>query len=246
MRISAVVPTYNEAENLPVLVSALAGLPLDLTILVVDDNSPDGTGEVADRLASTEPRVRVLHRASKDGLRSAYLAGIREVMGRGADAVLQMDADLSHDPRKIPELVACLERADVAHGSRYTAGGSLDDEWPQWRRGLSSFGNLYARTILGIPVTDVTTGFRLWKASTLAGMPLDRIQSGGYVFLVELAYMAHCLGYRIGEVPIHFSERKHGKSKMSFGIQTEAAFRVWQVWWHHRHLRRRGALARIN
>jgi dolichol-phosphate mannosyltransferase len=240
-----VVPTYNEAENLPVLVSALLGLPLELTILVVDDNSPDGTGEVADRLAAAEPRVRVLHRASKDGLRSAYLAGIREVLDSDAGAVLQMDADLSHDPRKIPELVACLATADVAHGSRYTAGGSLDEDWPGWRRGLSSFGNLYARTILGLPVTDVTTGFRLWKASTLAGMPLDRIQSSGYVFLVEMAYIAHCLGYRIGEVPIHFSERKRGKSKMSFGIQAEAAFRVWQVWWHHRDLRQRGALARV-
>lgn len=246
MRISAVVPTYNEAENLPVLISALLGLPLDLTILVVDDNSPDGTGEVAHRLAATEPRVRVLHRASKEGLRSAYLAGMRDVLGHGAEAVLQMDADLSHDPQKIPELVTCLEKADVAHGSRYTAGGSLDDEWPRWRRGLSSFGNLYARSILGLPVTDVTTGFRLWKASTLAALPLDRIQSSGYVFLVEMAYITHCLGYRIGEVPIHFSERTRGKSKMSIGIQAEAAFRVWQVWWHHRDLRRRGALARIS
>jgi dolichol-phosphate mannosyltransferase len=240
------VPTYNEAENLPVLVSALLGLPLDLTVLVVDDNSPDGTGDVADRLAAAHSRVSVLHRASKDGLRSAYLAGIRDVLVRGADAVLQLDADLSHDPRKIPELVACLESADVAHGSRYTTGGSLDDEWPRWRRGLSSFGNLYARSILGLPVTDVTTGFRLWKASTLAGMPLDRIQSSGYVFLVEMAYIAHCLGYRIGEVPIHFSERQRGKSKMSIGIQVEAAFRIWQVWWQHRDLRRRGTLARIS
>lgn len=245
MRISAVVPTYNEAENLPLLVSALLSLPLDLSVLVVDDNSPDGTGDVADELAAAEPRVRVLHRASKDGLRSAYLAGIREVLSRGAGAVLQMDADLSHDPQKIPELVECLQNADVAHGSRYTPGGSLDRDWPRWRRGLSSFGNRYARSILGLPVTDVTTGFRLWKASTLAGMPLDRIQSSGYVFLVELAYIAHCLGYRIGEVPIHFSERKSGKSKMSLGIQAEAAVRVWQVWWHHRDLRRRGALARI-
>lgn len=245
MRISAVVPTYNEAENLPVLVSALLDLPLELTVLVVDDNSPDGTGEVADRLAGVHSRVRVLHRSSKAGLRSAYLAGIRDVLGRGADAVLQMDADLSHDPLKIPELAGGLKSADVVHGSRYVAGGSLDEEWPRWRRGLSSFGNLYARSILGLSVSDVTTGFRLWKASTLTGMPLDRIRSSGYVFLVEMAYIAHSLGYRIGEVPIHFSERQRGKSKMSIGIQAEAAFRVWQVWWYHRDLRRRGALARI-
>jgi dolichol-phosphate mannosyltransferase len=245
LRIAAVVPTYNEAENLPVLVSALLGLPLDLTVLVVDDNSPDGTGDVADRLAAADSRVRVLHRPSKEGLRSAYLAGFRDVLGHGADAVLQMDADLSHDPLKVPELVACLDSADVAHGSRYIAGGSVDDEWPLWRRGLSSFGNLYARSILDLPVTDVTTGFRLWRASTLAGMPLDRIRSSGYVFLVEMAYIAHSLTYRIGEVPIHFSERKRGKSKMSIGIQAEAAFRVWQVRWHHRELRRLGALARV-
>jgi len=246
LQISAVVPTYNEAENLPVLVSALLRLPFDLTILVVDDNSPDGTGEVADQLARADTRVRVLHRATKEGLRSAYLAGIRDVLARGTDAVLQMDADLSHDPQRINDLVIGLETADVTHGSRYIAGGSLDQEWSRWRRGLSSFGNLYARAILSLRVRDVTTGFRLWRASTLRGMPLERIQSSGYVFLVEMAYIAHCLGYRIGEVPIHFSERRRGSSKMSLGIQAEAAFRVWQVWWHHRDLRRRGVLARVS
>jgi len=246
LRISAVVPTYNEAENLPHLVSALFALPLDLSVLVVDDNSPDGSGKVADDLSRSDPRLSVIHRRAKIGLRSAYLTGIGYVLGQGTDAVLQMDADLSHDPRKIPELVAALEKADVVLGSRYIPGGSLDDDWPQWRRGLSSFGNLYARTILSIPITDVTTGFRLWKATTLAGMPLDQIQSGGYVFLVEMAYMAHCLEYRIGEVPIHFSERQRGKSKMSLGIQAEAAVRVWQVWWHHRGLRRLGRKARVS
>ena len=245
MRISAVVPTYNEAENVPELVSALFALPLDLSLLLVDDNSPDGTGEVADSLASRIPRLRVIHRKSKEGLRSAYLEGIRAALGEGAEAVLQMDADLSHDPSKIPELATALEDSDVVHGSRYIAGGSLDDQWPRWRKGLSSFGNMYARAILGIPITDLTTGFRLWKSATLAGMPLNRIQSSGYVFLVEMAYMAYCLEYRIGEIPIHFSERQRGRSKMSLGIQAEAAFRVWQVWWHHRELRRRGRSARI-
>ncbi|MFH1185386.1 MAG: polyprenol monophosphomannose synthase [Chloroflexota bacterium] len=246
MRISVVVPTYNEAENLPDLVSALFALPLDLSVLVVDDNSPDGTGALAEGLSRREPRLGVIHRSAKDGLRSAYLTGMRQVLAAGADAVLQMDADLSHDPRKIAELAASLAEADVALGSRYIPGGSLDDEWPRWRRGLSTFGNLYARTILGIPITDVTTGFRLWRASTLEGMPLDRIQSSGYVFLVEMAYMAHCLEYRIAEVPIHFSERQRGKSKMSIGIQAEAAVRVWQVWWHHRALRKRGRKARLS
>lgn len=246
MRISAVVPTYNEAENLPELVSALFALPLDLSVLVVDDNSPDGTGAVAEVLSRREHRLEVIHRRSKDGLRSAYLTGMRRVLAEGADAVLQMDADLSHDPLKIAELAASLKDADVAMGSRYIPGGSLDDNWPRWRRGLSAFGNLYARTILDIPITDVTTGFRLWRASTLEGMPLDRIQSSGYVFLVEMAYMAHCLEYRIAEVPIHFSERRRGKSKMSITIQAEAAARVWQVWWHYRGLRKQGRQARKN
>jgi len=244
LRISVVVPTYNEAENLPELTAALFSLPLDLNVLVVDDNSPDGTADVAAELSVRYKSLKVVRRESKMGLRSAYMAGIRMAIEEGTDAVLQMDADLSHDPRKIPEMAASLERADVVLGSRYIPGGSLDDDWHWWRRRLSRFGNWYARTILGIPVSDVTTGFRLWRATTLSGMPLERIRSSGYVFLVEMAYIAHCLEYRIGEVPIHFSERRHGRSKMSIGIQAEAAFRVWQVWWHHRDLRRRGRRAR--
>jgi dolichol-phosphate mannosyltransferase len=177
-------------------------------------------------------------------LRSAYLSGIRKALEGGNDAVLQMDADLSHEPAKIPELVSSLHGSDLALGSRYIPGGSLDYDWPMWRRGLSAFGNLYARTILGVPVTDLTTGFRLWRASALAGLPLERIQSNGYVFLVEMAYLAHCLEYQISEVPIHFAERRSGKSKMSFRIQAEAAFRVWQVWWQYRDLKKRGREAR--
>ena len=141
--------------------------------------------------------------------------------------------------------VEALAESDLVLGSRYIPGGSLDAEWPRWRRGLSAFGNLYARSILGAPITDITTGFRLWRAAALQEMPLDRIKSNGYVFLVEMAYMAHCLEYRIKEVPIHFSERQHGISKMSLGIQMEAAFRVWQVWWYHRDLRRLGRAARV-
>lgn len=240
MQIAAVIPTYNEAENLPELVSALLTLPVDLRLLVVDDNSPDGTGIVADRLARGNPRLEVLHRERKEGLRSAYLGGFRHVMRQGAEAVLQMDADLSHDPRRIPDMTRMLDTADLVLGSRYTAGGSVDTEWPAWRRGLSAFGNLYARFILGLSNTDVTTGFRLWRTATLAGMPLNRIQSNGYVFLVEMVYVASCLDYRILEVPIHFAERHHGRSKMSLRIQAEAALRVWQVWWHYRDLRRKG------
>jgi len=245
LRIAIVIPTYNEAENLPKLVSALFTLPLDLHVLVVDDNSPDGTGQVADELARGDSRLRVLHREGKLGLRSAYLHGFRLVLAQQADAVLQMDADFSHDPAKIPEMASKLASCDVVLGSRYVAGGSVDERWPRWRKGLSAFGNSYARTILGLPFHDVTTGFRLWKRATLLGMPLERIQSSGYVFLVEMAYLAHCLQYKIGEVPIHFADRRWGKSKMSFRIQAEAAFRVWQVWWHYRDLRAAGANARL-
>jgi dolichol-phosphate mannosyltransferase len=243
LQITAVIPTYNEAQNLPNLVSAVFALPLDLKILVVDDNSPDGTGSVADELAKHDPRLRVLHRPGKLGLRSAYLSGFQIVLEQGAEAVLQMDADMSHDPRMIANMAAKLESCDVVLGSRYIAGGSVDQRWPRWRRALSAFGNAYARTILGLPTADATTGFRLWRRDTLATMPLERIQSSGYVFLVEMIYLAYCLGYRIGEIPIHFTERHSGKSKMSFRIQAEAAARVWHVWWHYRDLRRRGKAA---
>lgn len=244
MQIAVVVPTFNEAENLPQLVSALFALPLDIRILVVDDNSPDGTGRLADELGAQDPRLQVLHRPGKLGLRSAYLSGFRRVLEGGADAVLQMDADLSHDPSRILEMVGQLQSCDVVLGSRYIPGGSLDPRWPAWRKGLSGFANLYARTILGMTTADVTTGFRLWRRKTLEGMPLERIQSNGYVFLVEMVYVACCLRYRVGEVPIHFAERRSGKSKMSFWIQAEAAMRIWQVWWHYRDLRRLGKAAR--
>jgi dolichol-phosphate mannosyltransferase len=244
LRITAVIPTYNEAENLPRLVSALFALPLDLHVLVVDDNSPDGTGRTADEFAARDGRLRVLHRPGKLGLRSAYLSGFQLALQGQADAILQMDADFSHEPSRVPQLAARLETCDVALGSRYVYGGSVDANWPRWRKGLSAFGNFYARTLLGLPLHDVTTGFRLWRRETLAGLPLDRIQSNGYVFLVEMIYLAHCLEYRIGEVPIYFADRRWGQSKMSFKIQAEAALRVWQVWWHYRDLRRRGRAAR--
>ncbi len=244
MQIAAIIPTYNEAENLPGLVSALFALPLDLRILVVDDNSPDGTGQVAERLADGDRRVSVLHRPGKLGLGTAYLSGFRVLLKQGAEAILQMDADLSHNPARIVDMAAKLQQSDVVLGSRYVPGGSLDEKWPRWRRALSAFANIYAKTILGLPIADVTTGFRLWRRETLAGMPLDQIKSNGYVFLVEMLYLAYCLEYRVGEVPIHFAERVTGASKMSFRIQAEAALRVWQVWWRYRDLRRIGRHAR--
>ncbi|HLF72727.1 MAG TPA: polyprenol monophosphomannose synthase [Anaerolineales bacterium] len=238
MRITIVLPTYNEAENLPKLVSALFSLPLDLTLLVVDDNSPDGTGRMTDELASRYPgRVAVLHRAGKLGLRSAYIEGFRQAFELGADVVVQMDADFSHDPAVLTEMARCIASYDVVIGSRYIKGGSLARRWPLWRKTLSAFGNAYARTILGFPLHDVTTGYRMWRREALQDMPLDRIRSNGYIFLVEMAYVAFLMGYDIVEVPIHFADRRRGKSKMSLKIQLEAAIRIWDVWWHYRDLR---------
>jgi len=231
MNIRIVVPTYNEAENLPKLVNALFALPLpELNLLVVDDNSPDGTGKMADELALNHPgRIGVLHRPGKMGLGSAYIQGFQWCLEHGAQAIGQMDADFSHPIEKIPVLVDTLSTCDVVLGSRYVPGGALDERWPFWRKWLSGFGNLYARTILGLPIRDVTGGFRLWRRETLAGMPLDRIKSNGYVFQVEMAYVASRLGYTFKETPIYFADRRWGKSKMSFRIQLEAALRVWKL-----------------
>jgi len=240
MPITIVVPTYNEAENLPKLVSALFSLPLDLAVLVVDDNSPDGTGRIADGLSKQyQGKVAVLHRAGKLGLRSAYIEGFRRAFELGADAVVQMDADFSHDPAVLTEMARRIASYDVVIGSRYVKGGSLARRWPIWRKALSAFGNAYARTILGFPLRDVTTGYRMWKREALQNMPLDRIRSNGYIFLVEMAYVAFLMGYDIAEVPIHFADRRWGKSKMSLKIQLEAAIRIWDVWWHYRDLRRK-------
>ena len=246
MRITVVTPTYNEAESLPKLVSALFSLPLDLHLLVVDDNSPDGTGKVADELALKFPgRIEVLHRPGKMGLRSAYLNGFQKILDSDTQAIVQMDADFSHDPAALVNMSKLLETCDVVLGSRYTKGGSVDQQWPMWRKSLSAFGNFYAKSILGLPLHDVTTGFRMWRRETLNQMPFERIQSNGYVFLVEMAYLAHCLEFKIGESPIYFADRRWGKSKMSFKIQAEAAIRVWQVWWHYRDLKKAGKSARL-
>jgi dolichol-phosphate mannosyltransferase len=240
MRIAIILPTYNEAENLPNLVSALFSLPLDLSVLVVDDHSPDGTGAIADVLSKQHPgRLHVLHRSGKLGLRSAYMEGFQKAFELGANAVVQMDADFSHEPAVLPEMARRIVSHDVVIGSRYVKGGSLDDRWPAWRKALSAFGNFYARTILSSPLHDMTTGFRMWRREALQSMPLDRIRSSGYIFLVEMAYVAYLMGFRIAEVPIHFADRRWGKSKMSPKIQLEAAMRIWDVWFHYRDIRKK-------
>jgi dolichol-phosphate mannosyltransferase len=231
LKITFVVPTYNEAENITKLVATVMALPLEsLNLLVVDDNSPDGTGQIVEDLSKQyQGRVQVLHRAGKQGLGTAYIQGFERSIRDGADAVGQMDADFSHPIDKIIPMAQAVEKCDIAMGSRYVPGGSVDREWPIWRKGLSAWGNFYARTILGMPMRDVTGGFRLWRSNTLAHMPLERIRSNGYVFQVEMAYVAYRLGYRSTEVPIYFADRRLGQSKMSFKIQVEAAVRVWQL-----------------
>lgn len=234
-----VIPTFNESENLSALVSELFDLPIiGLNILVVDDNSPDGTGEIADDLSKKYPdRLSVLHRAKKEGLGSAYITGFRKALNKGAEAVVQMDADFSHPPEKILEFTEKLAQSDVAIGSRYIPGGSLDKQWPLWRKSLSVFGNLYAKTILRLPIDDATGGFRAWRRETLLGMPLERVRSNGYAFQVEMIYLAYKLGYLIVEVPFYFADRKWGNSKMSLKIQIEAAHRVWRILYEYRDLK---------
>lgn len=239
MKITLVIPTYNEAENLPKILQALFVLPLpDLNVLVVDDNSRDGTGEIAEELKKTYTgKLDVMHRAGKLGLGSAYIQAFTRLLAGDSDAIGQMDADFSHEPVKVLELVEALKTCDMALGSRYVPGGNLDKNWPIWRKWLSTFGNFYARTILGMPVRDITGGFRLWKRATLAAMPLERVRSNGYIFQVEMAYVADQLGFHFKEIPIYFAERKYGQSKMSLRIQLEAALRVWSLRAQYRDLK---------
>ena len=238
MRITIVIPTYNERENLPKLAGVLFGLPLDIDLLIVDDASPDGTGDLAEGLKQEYVgKVKVIHRPGKLGLGTAYIQGFKMAVESGTDFLVQMDADFSHPPEKLTEMASALESCDVVIGSRYVKGGKLDESWPMWRRGLSAFGNLYARVILGLSVRDTTGGYRMWRRETLQGMPLDRIQSNGYAFQVEMTYVASRLGYRFKEIPIYFADRKWGESKMSGKIQREAAIRVWQLLWEYQDLK---------
>ena len=238
--LAAVLPTYNEAENLPLIISALFALSLDdFHILIVDDNSPDGTGRLADDLAAQDRRINVLHRPQKQGLGPAYINGFKKVLADGAEFVLQMDSDFSHQPKYIPVMLDRIRENDLVIGSRYVPGGKVDATWGIHRELLSRFANQwYIQAILNFPVSDATAGYRLWRNQTLIGMGLDRIKSNGYVFQIEMAYVAYRLGYRIAEIPIYFPNRTQGVSKMSINIALEAASRVWQVRARHRKLNR--------
>ena len=239
MKTTFVIPTYNEAENIPKLVKAVMELPVAINLLIVDDNSPDGSGDLAEQMKKEHPgRIQVLHRKGKLGLGSAYIQGFHQAMAEGADFIGQMDADFSHPIDKIPVLMDNLSTSDFVIGSRYVPGGKLDDNWPFWRKWLSGFGNFYARTILGLKIKDVTGGFRLWRKETLSAMPLERVKSNGYIFQVEMSYLATLLGFQCAETPIYFADRRWGQSKMSLRIQLEAAYRTWLLLGFYTDLKR--------
>jgi dolichol-phosphate mannosyltransferase len=224
MRATICLPTYDERENLERMLRALE--PHDVRVLVIDDNSPDGTGELADRLAAELPFVEVLHRGRKEGLGPAYLAGFRRALANGAELVLEMDCDFSHDPADVPRLIAaCEEGADVALGSRYVPGGSIPN-WGLVRRAISAGGNVYARALLSSPVHDLTGGFKCYRRAVLETIDLDAVDSKGYAFQIETTYRAARAGFRVVEVPIAFVDREHGGSKMSRTIVFEAAWKV--------------------
>jgi dolichol-phosphate mannosyltransferase len=224
-----VLPTYNEAENIEPLVRAV--LPLlaetgrEHHVLIVDDGSPDGTGRIADRLAAELEPVRVLHRDRKEGLGRAYLAGFGVALGEGAELVMEMDSDFSHDPADVPRLVAAADAADLVLGSRYVPGGGIAN-WGLLRRMLSRGGSAYARVVLGIPVRDLTGGFKCFRRAVLERIDLERVHADGYGFQIELTYRAAKAGFRVAEVPIVFREREVGSSKMTARIAIEA---VWKV-----------------
>lgn len=227
-----VLPTFNEAENLEGISAAiLAALP-GATLLVVDDGSPDGTGDIADRMAAADPRVRVRHRPAKQGLGRAYLDGFGVALGQGARIVIQMDADWSHDPAVLPALVAPIvaDRADLVIGSRYVRGGGVED-WGLIRRVISRGGSMFARVVLGLGPHDLTGGFKAWRSTTLDAVSFEGVRAGGYVFQIEMTYRASRLGARVVEVPITFRDRRAGRSKMSRRIIFEALFVVIGLRW---------------
>jgi dolichol-phosphate mannosyltransferase len=232
-----VIPTYNEADNLPGLIAELRTLDLPgLSVLIVDDNSPDGTGAVADTLAQRFPgAITVRHRPGKEGLGRAYLDGFGIALGMGADYVIQMDADFSHPPNAIPKMVALMPECDVVVGSRYVEGGALDERWGWWRRFLSWWANeVWSRLFLGLRTRDITAGFKCWRRATLLGIGLARVGSNGYAFQVEMTYLTERLGFRSREIPIYFEDRRIGQSKMSVRVKFQGALDVLRIRWRHR------------
>ena len=228
------IPTYNERENIAAMATRLMdvfdGSGIDGQLLIIDDGSPDGTGAIADALSEQHPRIHVLHRTSKDGIGPAYRDGFRHALAHGADLIMEMDCDFSHDPAAVPSLVHATTQADLVLGSRYAKGGRVED-WGLLRRAISRGGSLYAQIILGIPVRDLTGGFKCFRRDVLEAIPLDEVSGAGYVFQIEMTYRAHLLGYRIVEVPITFTDRELGASKMSRRIVIEAMALVPRLKW---------------
>ncbi len=226
-RVLVILPTYNEETNLRQIVPLILGQDPRIEILVVDDNSPDGTGEIADQIAATTSRVHVLHRSHKEGLGRAYVAGFRWGLERDFSLLCEMDADFSHDPAALPQLIAGADRADVVVGSRYKSGVNVIN-WPMSRLLLSIGANCYARWITGLPLSDSTGGFKCFRRRVLESIALDRVRSNGYAFQIEVSYRAWRKGFTLEEIPIVFTDRVEGQSKMSKGIVREA---IWVVWW---------------
>ena len=223
-----IVPTFNERVNLPVVAAGVLAYP-NVRLMVVDDSSPDGTGAIADDLARRYPgRVEVLHRTQRPGLGRSYIDGIRIAIQRPYDVICQMDADLSHDPGHLPDLIAATDRADVAIGSRYVPGGDIVN-WPKRRRLLSRFANVYIRLVTRLSPRDCTSGYRCWRRMALAALPLDRFDSEGYSFLVEMLYAASRAGCQFAEVPITFVERRVGQSKLTSAVLVESAITPWRL-----------------
>jgi dolichol-phosphate mannosyltransferase len=224
-----IVPTYNEATNLRTLVQAVLAQDESIEILVIDDNSPDGTGRIADELANETPRVHVLHREGKQGLGTAYLAGFKWALAREYEFILEMDADHSHDPKHLPEFLAAAQEADLVLGSRYLDGRVTVVNWPMTRLLLSYFANIYARIVTGNKLCDATGGFKCFRRKVLIAIDLDSVRSNGYSFQIEMSFRAKRKGFKIREIPIIFVDRTDGESKMSGAIVREAVWLVWRL-----------------
>lgn len=224
-----IIPTYNESENLARLLPLVLAQDDRLDVLVIDDGSPDGTGAIADELSATTSRIHVLHRAGKLGLGTAYLAGFAWGLERGYDWLFEMDADFSHDPKHLPTFIEALDRYDLVLGSRYLEGRVTVVNWPIARLALSYFANMYARLVTGVPLWDATGGFKAFNRRVLEGIRLDRVESEGYTFQIEISLRAWKAGFTIGEIPIVFVDRSLGESKMSNRIIREAVWRVWKL-----------------
>jgi len=228
MKALVIIPTYNEKENIESIVGEVLQQDPCLHVLIVDDNSPDGTGDVADRLALSNAKVSVLHRPKKAGLGQAYVAGFRHALSKDFDYILEMDADFSHDPKYLPDFLKSIEKADLVLGSRYISGVNVVN-WPMSRLLLSYFANIYARWVTGLPVRDSTGGFKCYRRIVLEQIELDKIKSEGYSFQIETSYRAWKKGFKLKEIPIVFVDRKQGESKMSKKIVREAMWMVWKL-----------------